>query len=56
MFLDHRLSFVSYKIGLYLTRSSICLRAAAPGQSIPCESFLAPVAFAGVFILKRGSS
>jgi hypothetical protein len=45
MFLDHRPSFVSFKKGLYLTRSSICLRAAALGQTVPWESFLALVAF-----------
>jgi hypothetical protein len=31
MFLDHWPSFVSFKKGLHLTRSSICLRAAALG-------------------------
>jgi len=51
MFLDHRPSSVSFKKGLYLTRSSICLRAAALGQSVPWESFLALVAFLLAFSL-----
>ena len=53
MFLDHRPLFVSFEKALDLTRSSICLRAAALGQSVPRESFLALVAFfAGVFHLE----
>jgi hypothetical protein len=51
MSLDHRPSFVSFKKGLYLTRSSICLRASALGQSVPRESFLARVAFLLAFSL-----
>lgn len=51
MFLDHRPSFVSYKRGLYLSRSSICLRAAALGQSVTWVSFLALVAFLLAFLL-----
>ena len=51
MFLDHRPSFVSFKKGLYLTRSSICLSAAALGQSVTWESFLALVAFLLAFSL-----
>jgi len=39
------------KKGLYLTRSSICLRAAALGQSTQWESFLALVAFLLAFSL-----
>ncbi|GEM_PF-2696797 len=52
MFLDHRPSFVSFKKGLYLTRSSICLRAAALGQSDLWEAFLARVAFLLAFHLE----
>ena len=52
MFLDHRPSFVSFKKGLYLTRSSICQRAAALGQSVPWESFLALGAFCWGFYLE----
>jgi hypothetical protein len=51
MFLDHRPSFVSFKKGLYLTRLSICLRAAALGQSVPWESLLSLVAFLLAFSL-----
>ena len=51
MFLDHRPSFVSFKKGLNLTRSSICPRAAALGRSVPWESFLALVAFLLAFSL-----
>ena len=51
MSLDHRPSFVSFEKGFYLTRLSICLRAAALGQSVPWESFLAPVAFLLAFSL-----
>ena len=51
MFLDHRPSFVSFKKGPYLTRSSICLRASALGRSIPRVSFLARVAFLLAFSL-----
>jgi hypothetical protein len=43
--------YVSFKKGLYLTRSSICLRSAALGQSVPWESFLALVAFLLAFSL-----
>ena len=53
MFLDHQPSFVSFKKGLYLTRSSICLRASALGQPVPLESFLARVAFLLAFSLGR---
>jgi len=52
MFLDHRPSFVSFKKGLYLTRSSICLKAAALGKSVAWESFLALVAFCWRFHLE----
>ncbi len=47
MFLDHRPSFVSYKMGLYLTRSSMpegsCARPARPIEVFlgPCGFFLA---------------